>query len=102
MYGRKAHGAPSEQTLDTLAAKLMELAPSYAESRAAPSLVKWLDWDFRGALADARMGTHMRAASKDGRAASHGLYAWYLSESGKPAEALVEYRIGERLNPSDP
>ena len=90
----------ARRNLRTVAAELQEIAPSFAESRAASSRVKWLDWQFREALADARLATEMRPASNRGRVAAHIFCGYYLVETGHPDEALKRYRIAEQLDPS--
>ncbi len=96
--------APADLRLEFLAAaaKLEEMAPWLAESHAAASLVKWADWKFPEALAEAHKATRIRAASKRGRATAHNLYGFFLLQTGKPDEALEQYQLAEKLTPSNP
>jgi tetratricopeptide (TPR) repeat protein len=61
-----------------------------------------MDWKFAQALAEARSAKQARAASREARGAAQALYGYYLMQTGRPAEALVEYQIGERAYPSFP
>src|SRR5207244_1398010 len=88
-----ARNIEARRELRAVAGKLQQIAPSFAESRTASSVVKWVDWQFRGALADARLATEMRAASKEGRGAANIFYGYYLGQTGHPDEALKHYRI---------
>src|SRR5439155_12937936 len=64
--------------------------------------VKWLDWQFQEALADAHLATEVLPASKEGREMAHLFYGFYLMQAGHPDEALKHYRIAARLAPSNP
>ncbi len=85
-----------------VARELAQVAPSMAEAHYAAACVKWWDWKFRDALAEARAATKMRAASRADLGWVHCLVGWFLLETGHPEEALVEYRIAERLLPANP
>jgi tetratricopeptide (TPR) repeat protein len=84
------------------AEKMMSFAPSKAESRGALALVKWCDWHFREALADARLSTELKADSREGAAYAYLAYGFFLMQKGKAAEAEREYWKAERIFPSDP
>jgi tetratricopeptide (TPR) repeat protein len=87
--------------LRAAAAKLMEIDPSLAEARIASANVKYLDGQFREALAEARLATRMRAASKEGNAFVHEIYGWYLMNAGDPEAALQEFLFAERNSPAN-
>jgi serine/threonine protein kinase len=84
------------------AARLMQIAPSCAESHAASAATKWMDWRFRDALNEARLSTQLPAASKEGASMAHLAYGFMLLQTGNPAEALREYQVAEQVDPSRP
>ncbi|MBI3848750.1 MAG: protein kinase [Verrucomicrobia bacterium] len=88
--------------LRAIAKQLMEMDSNLAESRAASSMIKWIDWQFPEALAEARLATQKRAASKEGETSAHNYYGYFLVQSGRPGEALEQYKIAKRLSPSNP
>jgi tetratricopeptide (TPR) repeat protein len=79
----------------------MEIDPFLAEARIASANVKYLDGQFREALAEARLATRMRAASKEGNAFVHEIYGWYLMNAGDPEAALQEFLFAERNSPAN-
>ena len=85
------------QNMRLMAEKLRKVAPSRAEARLATAVNKWVDWDFQGALADARLATRMPEASQEGSASAHCICGFFLVQTGNPAEALKEYRISADL-----
>ena len=85
-----------------IARKLMQIAPSLAESHCAAARIKWEDWQITDALAEARAATRMRAGSKESLGVAHVLLGFFLLETGNPTEALKEYQRAERLLPSNP
>jgi tetratricopeptide (TPR) repeat protein len=104
MYrGGAERGAADEdrRELRAVAKKLMEMDPNLAESRAASSMIKWVDWQFPEARAEAQLATQKRAASKWGETSAHIYYGWFLLESGKPDAALEQYRLAEEKSPSN-
>jgi serine/threonine protein kinase/Flp pilus assembly protein TadD len=88
--------------LRATAEKMMSFAPSKAESRGALALIKWYDWKFAEALADARLATKLSADSREGEAYAYLAYGFFLMETGSPVEAEREFWKGEKLFPSDP
>jgi serine/threonine protein kinase len=104
-YSRRAimRGEVNPPELRAQSARLTELAPGSTEALSASSFVKWFDWDFRGALTDARLATQRRGASKEADCGAHLYYGYFLLENGNPVqEALREFRIAERLNRLNP
>jgi tetratricopeptide (TPR) repeat protein len=63
-------------------------------------MIKWVDWQFPEALAEAHLATQKRAASKEGEAAAHNFYGYFLLQSGKPDKALEQYQLAEAKSPS--
>jgi serine/threonine protein kinase len=84
------------------AARLMEIAPSCAESHAAAAATKWMDWHFRDAQNEARLSTQLPAASKEGVPQAHLTYGFQLLQTGNPSDALREYQAAEQADPSRP
>jgi tetratricopeptide (TPR) repeat protein len=84
-----------------IAKKLMQIAPSFAGSHYAAARVKWLDWQIRDALREARAATKA-AGSKEDLGMAHQMLGFFLLQTDKPVEALKEYQRAERLMPSNP
>jgi serine/threonine protein kinase len=93
--GGAESGAPDElrRELRAVAKKLMELNSNLAESRTASSTIPQ-------ALADARLATQKRAASREGESAAHNYYGYFLLQTGKPDEALEQYQQAEEKSPA--
>src|SRR5262249_45523701 len=83
------------------ARKLEETGPSF-EAHLATACVKWWDWQFSSAVAEARAALKMRAAAKANLALGHLSLGWFLMQTGHPAQAREEYLTAERLSPADP
>ena len=83
------------------ASKLAAIAPSYAEAKTATATVRWIDWQFPEALADARSATKMRAASREGRGLAHLAYGFLLLQTAHPDAAQEQYQMAEKLLPSN-
>jgi tetratricopeptide (TPR) repeat protein len=100
--GADQRGAPEEVRREhrAVAKKLMEMDSNLAEARVASAMLKWIDWQFPEALEEAHLATQKRAASKEGKAAAHNGYGYLLLQSGKPDEALEQYRLAEEKSPS--
>jgi tetratricopeptide (TPR) repeat protein len=92
----------AHQHIRGLAAKLKSIAPNRAESHTAAATIKWQDWKFAEALAEDRAATQARAACRDGRAAALCMYGFHLVQTGHPEEALAEYLMAERIDPTFP
>jgi serine/threonine protein kinase len=85
-----------------LATRLYEIAPESPEALIAFSDFKWRQWDFRGALTNARSAIEKRGASKLAECAAHFWYGNYLLQTGAPAEeARREFKLGHRLDPAN-
>ncbi len=84
------------------ASNLMQICPKLAEAHYAEACMKWWDWKFTNAVAEAEKATKLRAASGEDRAWAHCLFGWFLVETGHPNEALEEYQKAERLLPDNP
>ncbi len=99
--GGAQRGAPDEvrREMRAVAKKLMEMDSNLAEARAASSMIMWLDWQFPEARAEARLAAQKPAASKEGEGTAHTYYGWFLSESGKPDDALEQYRLAFKKSP---
>jgi serine/threonine protein kinase len=99
---QRSPGDDRIQNLRATAKKLKEVAPALAETRITDSFIKWSDWQFPEALAEARSATKIRAGSKEARAWVHSFLGYYLLETDHPSDALGEYQLAERLLASDP
>jgi tetratricopeptide (TPR) repeat protein len=84
------------------ASKLQEIAPNSAEAHHAHACVLWWDWNFADALVEARTALKMPAASKADLGWAYVLVGWFLVQTGHPDEALIQYRMAERLLPANP
>ncbi len=81
-----------------VATKLKELNPNSVQYHTANSLVKFLEWKFDEAIDEAALAKQIDPSF----VRAHGLYAWYMLLARGDAEtALREYRIAEKLDPSD-
>jgi len=86
-----------------MATRLMELAPDLSESHVAAASVKWDEWRFREALAETRMATKMRTASRrEGLGWAHTNLGWFLLLTGDPEGARKEYELAEDFLPTSP
>jgi tetratricopeptide (TPR) repeat protein len=84
------------------AARLMQIAPSSAESHAAWGAIEWMDWRFQDALSEARLATQVPATSKQTASIAHVNYGFMLLQTGNPSQALKEYLAAEQIDPSNP
>jgi len=91
-----------EMNLRATAQHLMEIDPLSTESHFASALIKWIDWQFRAALVEARAATTARAGSKQNLGLAHSLLGLFLLETGNPNEALEQAQLAERLLPATP
>jgi serine/threonine protein kinase len=79
-------------------AKLCELSPNSVQYHTADSFVKFMEWKFDDAIREVRLAIKINPRF----VRAHGLYAYYMMCVYADAEtALKEYRIAERLDPSD-
>ncbi len=102
--GGMNHDAPADvrRELRAVATKLMEIDPRCAESAVTSAELKWIDWQFREALAEGHLATQLRARCKSGRTWAHGAYGFYLQGTGNPSAAFEQYKLAEKFSPSDP
>ncbi len=104
-YTRVLQGGADHDSLPGIPRALREAAtnlqrrfPHYSDAHPASAMVEWVDWQFPEAVAEARLATQMRAASKIGEASAHSYYGFFLLQTGKPDEALEQYRIAAELH----
>jgi tetratricopeptide (TPR) repeat protein len=82
--------------------KLIELAPSLAESRIATAYTKWFENRWQEGLADAKQATRMRAGSKEARGIAYDFYGCYLVNLGQIESASEQYQLAARIFPTEP
>jgi serine/threonine protein kinase len=102
LIGGGADDGPADmrQGLREAADKLRDINRDCAETHAACSMIRWIDWKFPEARAEARLAIKRPAACIEGRAAAHLFYGWFLLESGQPDQALEQYKLSENLLPN--
>jgi serine/threonine protein kinase/tetratricopeptide (TPR) repeat protein len=82
------------------AMRLIDLAPESAERCMAASFLKCLEGELAEALREIRNATKRPALSRQTRAVVRALFGSYLLNSGRPVEALEEFRLSEREVPT--
>jgi len=84
--------------INKVAESLRKISPDSAQYHTVNSLVKYGDWKFEDAIAEANLAEK----ADPNLVRAHGLHGWYLLLAhGDTAGSLREYRIAEKLAPSD-
>src|SRR5262249_1136553 len=105
MFRISAVGDPpveAVQELRTTVSCLARIQPDLGEARIALAYSEWLDRHRAGAVKDAFMTTHMRAAAREGGGLACCFYGNLLVSCGHPRAGLEEYQRAKALLPDDP